>query len=93
MRIFARHKKSTISLMVYALWWIHLFYWFTSGASANPNSCGAANGGLIMLTLLMVVLGTLILLVFALTSKGERRVDYLIFLVLVLIPVIYVLVK
>jgi len=91
MRLFARHIKSTIFLGIYALWWTIFFYWFTSGAAEYPNSCGAANGALVMLTLLIAGVCSLTLLILGLTNKGQKRIDYLIFLGLVLSPLFYII--
>jgi hypothetical protein len=88
--LFTRHIKSTILLIAYGLWWTYVFYWFTSGASAYPNSCGAANGGLVILTLLIVAIYTLTGSILTITSKGQRRKDFLIFVGLILSPIVYV---
>ncbi len=61
-------------------------YWFKSGEAASPNSCGLANGGLIMLTLLMIVAYALVLLFKIVITAGESRRDYFKFLGLVLLP-------
>ena len=89
MRIFARHIKSSIFLIFYALWWAYFFHWFTSGAANYPHSCGAANGALVMLTFLLFILfsGTLVVLV--ITNK--RRADYLVFLLLVQAPILFII--
>ncbi len=91
MQIFKRHITSTVFLFLYALWWVHFFYWFAYDAAKYPNSCGAANGGLIVLSLLVVAGYSLTTFILTLASKGQKRVDYLIFFVLVLLPILYVI--
>lgn len=78
-------------MVVYAFWWIHFFYWFNYGKSVYPNSCGAANGALVVLTLLIVAIYSVTLIVLALTNTGQKRTDYLIFLALVLAPILYLI--
>ena len=63
-----------------------LIYWFTSGSLNYPNSCGAANGALIMLTFLVVAIYVLILIIKLGLSQGQNRSDYLKIIGLVLVP-------
>jgi hypothetical protein len=86
--MFKRHKTSTIFLVIYYLWWCFLVNFFISGSSAYPNSCGAANGGLIIYTLFIVIIYTLILLIFIIRFSKQARKDYLLFLGLTLAPIL-----
>lgn len=88
MRLFARHIKSSVFLVIYALFWAYLYYWFSTPTSIYPNSCGAANGGLIILVLLLSTIGSLVMIVLAIMEKGQNRIDYSVFLGLILSPVL-----
>lgn len=87
--LFKRHLTSTIFLIIYALWWTLLINWFTTGASVYPNSCGAANGALVLFTLLIVAVYCITLIMMTIFTKGKKRVDYLLFFVLVSLPLLY----
>jgi hypothetical protein len=89
MAIFARHIKSTVAMAVYGLWWAFLLNWFTSGSANAPRSCGAANGALVMITLLLMAVFGAVLAVFSILSKGQKRKDYLVLLGLLLAPLLY----
>ena len=80
LNLFKKHKTSTVFLLLYIVWWIFVWRWFSSDSSAYPNSCGAANGGLLMLTILISVIYFIILLIKTAISKEEKRWDYLFFL-------------
>ena len=55
------------------------------------NSCGVANGFLVMLTLLIVLVYSVILLMLILMHKGQNRIDFLIFFALILLPLVYII--
>ena len=73
-------------LVSYYSWLAYVFNWFTSGKATYPNSYGAANGGLIILTAIVVIAYSVGLL-FKMGS-GENGQDYSVFLCLVILPVI-----
>ena len=89
MAIFARHIKSMVAMAIYGLWWAFLLNWFTSGLANAPRSCGAANGALVMLTLLLMAVFGAVLAIFSVMSNGQERKDYLVFLGLLLAPLLY----
>ncbi len=91
MRLFKRHIKSTIALIIYAIWWSFFFNWFDSGKSDYPASCGAANGALVMLSLLIGGTVSLIFSILILSNSGQKRIDYLIFLGLALSPIVFII--
>jgi len=88
MNLFKRHITSTFFLGLYLVWWILFIYWFKSGYGASPRSCGAANGALVMLSILIIVFYTLLLIIKFLITRGEGRWDYLKFIGLVHLPAI-----
>ncbi len=73
MHIFYRHKIASLALSFYALWWVHVFYWFASDASRYPNSCGLANAGLLFLTTCITGIYSLTLLISLLTREREVK--------------------
>lgn len=88
MTIFKKHIISTIFLGLYFVWWTFVIYWFDAGSAVSPQSCGAANGTIVMLTFLFIALYILMLIIkIAITNRHERW-DYLKFLGLVFIPAI-----
>jgi len=90
--IFKRHIYSIIFLGLYFVWWTLFIYWFHSGSSDYPHSCGAGNGALVVLTFLLVLIYTVILFIKIISAKGQERWDYLKFLGLVLLPAIALLI-
>ncbi|MCC2546256.1 hypothetical protein LJY25_07350 [Hymenobacter sp. BT175] len=74
--MFQRHLFATVCIGLYLMLWGYLIYWFSSGASSYPNSCGAANGGLIMLIFLCSILYLIVLTLKVLLSKGQNKEDY-----------------
>jgi hypothetical protein len=93
MGLFTRHIKSTLLLLGYAGWWIYITYWFVSGAAAYPNSCGAANGALIIITLLISFLYIVPVLIICIVKKGQTQKDFKIFAGIILAPFAYILIS
>ena len=91
MNLFSRHTKSAILLIPYIILWIYVFYWFISGSAAYPHTCGAANGGLVMLALFITTLYFVVLLTLVIANKGQKQKDYLIFLGIVLLPIVSII--
>ena len=91
LELFKRHTASTVFLAFYFAWWTLLIYLFVSGSLDYPDSCGAANGALLMLTFLVAAIYALILIIKIGLTQGQKRSDYLKFLGLVLLPVISVI--
>ncbi len=94
MEIFKRHKISTFFLIIYILWMLFVINWFKSGSSGYPNSCGAANGALIMIAFLITAIYSLILIIKIIIAKGQKRSDYLkIFGLVYVLPIVLILVS
>jgi hypothetical protein len=92
MGLFNRHKISTFFLLIYIFWIIFVINWFKSGSSSYPHSCGAANGGLIMLTFLIIAIYSLILIVKIIIAKEQKRSDFFkIFGLIYVLPIILIL--
>ncbi len=91
--MFKRHIFSTIFLGLYIIWWILFIYWFNSGSSNYPKSCGAANGTLVILTLLIAIIYTFTLFIKIVIAKGQSRWDYIKFLGIILLPAIILIVR
>lgn len=77
MALFNRHKISTFFLIIYIFWIIFVVNWFKSGSFNYPNSCGAANGALIMMTFLILAIYSLILVIKIIIAKEQKRSDFL----------------
>jgi hypothetical protein len=73
-------------MSLYAVWWLYIVYWFASGSSIYPHSCGAANGALIIYSLFLTAIFSLLLIIQLIKSTKEHRLYYLALLGLVLIP-------
>ena len=94
MELFNRHKISTFFLIIYIFWIIYVINWFKSGSSNYPNSCGAANGALIMLTFLIIAVYSLILIIKVIIAKEQNRSDFLkIFGLIYFLPIVLILVS
>ena len=86
-----KNLTSTFLMLPYFAWWGFIYNFFTSGASSYPNSCGAANGGAIMLTIFLFVSYVTVLLIRAALVK-HKRADYYVFLGLVCLPMLFCLI-
>jgi hypothetical protein len=84
MAILRRHIFTTIFLGIYFICWSYTIYWFTSGKANYPNSCGAANAGVLVIILTMTVIYSIIFFVNVLLQKGDNKLDYLKFLLVVI---------
>lgn len=94
MQLFNRHKTSTFFLIIYIFWIIFVINWFKAGSSNYQNSCGAANGGLIMITFLIIAIYSLVLFFKIIIAKEEKRSDfYKIFGLIYILPIILILVS
>jgi hypothetical protein len=88
MEFIKRRILTTIFLTLYFLWWTFCFIFFY-GVSDNPrSSCGLANGGLIVFLLAVFIIYFTITLVLMLTSKDQKRKDFLIALIFVIVPML-----
>jgi hypothetical protein len=87
MALFKRNTITTILILPYLYWWYYLIDWF-AGHAKYPQSCGAANGALIILHLLIISVYALIMLINVILRKEESRSDYVKFLLIVIIPAI-----
>ncbi|MEY4541307.1 MAG: hypothetical protein RLZZ306_3064 [Bacteroidota bacterium] len=88
MKLFKRNVFTTILILPYFYWWYYLIDWFALGHAKYPNSCGAANVGLIVLYILVISIYSIIMLINVIVRKGESRLDYVKFLLVIIIPVI-----
>jgi hypothetical protein len=88
MTFFKRNILTTIFILPYFYWWYYLIDWFTSGHAKYPNSCGAANVGLIVLHLLVISIYSIVMLINVILRKGESRLDYVKLLLIIIIPII-----
>ena len=84
MTIFKRHILATMLLGIYVCVWAFSINWFTSDNSKYPNSCGAANGGLLVIDLIVTVVYGLIFFVNIFFQKGDNKLDYLKFLLMIM---------
>ncbi len=81
-----RRILTTIFLTFYFIWWIFCFHFFHSIDEDPRSSCGAANGMLVVLILLVFVIYSIITLTLMLLNKGQKRKDFAIALSLVILP-------
>ena len=94
MNLFKRHVLFTIFLFLYLFWILFVILWFKTGTSNYPNSCGAANGGLIILTLLVILIYTIVIILKIIFSKTENRIDYLKILGLtIILPILFIIIS
>ena len=77
-------KASALFIIFYLLWFAYVVYWFTTDRFMYPGSCGAANGGLVVLTAALVGASTVTLLILSMAVKN-RRLHFLMLLVLTLL--------
>lgn len=89
--LFKRHIFSTVVFISYLIWLIFVVKWFNSVDTNNPNSCGAANGALIVATGLLVVIISILILSQIILTRGQQRIDYLKYLGLLYIPIILII--
>jgi hypothetical protein len=87
MTLFKRNIFTTILILPYFYWWYYLIDWFALGHAKYPNSCGAANVGLIVLHILVMSIYSIVLLINVILGRGESRLDYVKFLLIIIIPV------
>jgi hypothetical protein len=88
MDIFKRNIFTTILMFPYFYGWYFVIDWFTSVHAKYPQSCGAANAGMLVLLLLIITIYSLTMLVNIIVRKGQGRSDSIKFLLIVIIPVI-----
>lgn len=79
-----RRILTSIALTSYYLIWFYIF-WSFHDIETPEESCGAANGGLIVLMLLISGLYFIITITLTLTSHGQKRKDFKIAFFLTLI--------
>ena len=84
MVIFRRHIITSIFIVLYCGCWGYTIHWFTWGNASYPNSCGAANGGLLVIDLIVTVVYGLIFFINILFQKGDNKLDYLKFLLIII---------
>jgi len=89
--LFKRHTTSTFFIIVYYAWIGFVINFFTSGAANYPHSCGAANGGMIMLTVFMIAVYSITLVIKMISSK-EASGDYGKLLGVVFLPLLIIMI-
>jgi hypothetical protein len=88
MSILRRHIFATLFLGIYFICWGYTIHWFTSENANYPNSCGAANVGMIVIILAITASYSIIFFVNVLLQKGDNKLDYLKFLLAIIsVPV------
>lgn len=88
MNLFKRNVFTTVLIFPYFYWLYYLIDWFAFDYAKYPSSCGAANVGLIVLHLLITSIYAIIMLINVILRKGQSRLDYVKFLLIVIIPII-----
>ena len=84
MAIFRRHIIASIFIVLYCGCWGYTIHWFTSGNASYPNSCGAANAGMLVIILVITAFYIFIFFVNILFQKGDDKLDYLKFLLIIM---------
>ena len=84
MAIFKRHIIASTFIVLYFICWGYSIHWFTSGSASYPNSCGVANGGLLVIDLIVTTAYGLIFFVNIFFQKGDNKLDYLKFLLIIM---------
>ena len=82
MAIFKRHIITSIFIVLYCGCWGYTIHWFTSGNANYPNSCGAANAGMLIIILVIAAFYCFIFFVNIFFQKGDNKLDYLKFLLI-----------
>ncbi|MCU4174864.1 hypothetical protein [Carboxylicivirga sp. N1Y90] len=83
-----RHVFSTLALIAYCGLWGYFIHWFTSGKASYPHSCGAANAGMLVITLFISLLTIVVFGVLSMIHKGQNRKDYVTFLLVFMSPIV-----
>jgi hypothetical protein len=86
MALFKRNIVTSILLLPYFYGWYFSIDWFALGHAKSPNSCGAANGFLLVFQLLIVTVYALMMLINVILREGKSRLDYVKFLLIVIAP-------
>ena len=83
-----RRYIALISLLPYFALWGLCFNFFHLVAENPKSSCGAANGGMLVIMLLAMASTTVIFFVFSLISKGQKRRDFITILFITYLPLL-----
>ena len=81
---------SATCMFLYILWFVHFVHWFTSGKSNYPHSCGAANAGLLVLTLAGIACSLILLIILCIVLKDKRAYIMSLLGLVLLVPAIVV---
>jgi len=84
------HKKSTLFLVLYFLWWIYFAYSFFIKNDASPLYL-QNNADLLIISFSIMFVYWLILLFMVLVSKAKEQADFLLFFGLVSAPMVITL--
>lgn len=82
-----RRILATVFLLLYFLWWGWVFK-FYHAPHQYPQICGAANAGLIGISILLFITYLVAFLMLALINKEQKRRDFSLALCFVVIPVL-----
>jgi len=88
MSIFKRHTKSFIFLGLYFIWCLLVLYYYFSRPKPTMPTCDFSPILIIPISFLMGIIGIIGFSIKSFTSKEQQRIDYIIFLGIVIIPVI-----
>ncbi len=85
------HKKSTLLLIPYIVWWIYFAYSFFLQNDSSPDHF-QKNPDLLIISFALMFIYWLILLFMIFINKGERQADFLILFGLVSSPLVIALI-
>ena len=88
MGILKRHNKSTVLLSIYFLWWTFVIYYCFSLTKHIKPTCDFSPLGITAVSLLLGFIYALGFLIKAIMTKEPNKTDYLIFLVLITLPLV-----
>ncbi len=83
-----RRRLTTISLLMYFILWAFCLDFFHKLKNKAIQSCGAANGALLILVMAVFFIYLVTTLVLFIVNKGQNRQDFFIALLLILLPVL-----
>lgn len=92
MKMFLRHKLATFFILIYFFFFKFIINWFSTGLSLKPNSCGAANGMLVIIAFIFFLLYLIIVIIKIGSNDFQNKSDYKKFLLLIfLIPIGFII--
>ena len=92
MKMFLRHKLVTFFILIYFFFFKFIINWFSIGLSLKPNSCGAANGMLVIIAFIFFLTYLIIVTIKIGSNNFQNKLDYKKFLLLIfLIPIGFII--